>query len=52
MKLSVSGSQNTCALHINEEDSHFNILKSIPFPRVEMKKLQDFYDELVSGKDD
>lgn len=35
--------------YIVSEDSHFNILKSIPFPHVEVKRLQDFYEEL-SGK--
>ena len=28
--------------YIVSEDSHFNILKSIPFPHVEVKRLQDF----------
>ena len=49
------GDMSTCARLINEysnehivsEDSHFNVLKSIPFPRVEVKRLQVFYDELV-----
>ena len=41
-----------CAIVANadfivSEDSHFNVLRSIPFPRVVVKKLQDFYDELV-----
>ena len=35
--------------YLVSEDSHFNILKSIPFPHVEVKRLQDFYEEL-SGK--
>ena len=35
--------------YIVSEDSHFNILKSMPFPHVEVKRLQDFYEEL-SGK--
>lgn len=41
-----------CAIVANadfivSEDSHFNVLRSIPFPHVVVKRLQDFYDELV-----
>ncbi len=32
--------------YIVSEDSHFNILKSIPFPHVEVKRLHDFFEEL------
>ena len=32
--------------YIVSEDSHFNVLKSIPFPRLEVKRLQEFYEEL------
>ena len=32
--------------YIVSEDSHFNILKSIPFPQVEVKRLHDFFEEL------
>lgn len=32
--------------YIVSEDTHFNILKSIPFPHVEVKRLQEFYNEL------
>jgi predicted nucleic acid-binding protein len=32
--------------YIVSEDSHFNVLKSIPFPYVEVKRLQEFYEEL------
>ncbi len=34
--------------YIVSEDSHFNILKSIPFPHVEVKRLHDFYLELCA----
>ena len=34
--------------YIVSEDSHFNVLKSIPFPRVEVKRLREFYAELCS----
>ncbi len=32
--------------YIVSEDSHFNILKSISFPHVEVKRLHDFFEEL------
>lgn len=32
--------------YIVSEDSHFNILKSIPFPKVEVKRLSEFLEEL------
>lgn len=35
---------------IVSEDSHFNILKSIPFPRVEVKRLHEFYEDLCNLK--
>lgn len=35
--------------YIVSEDSHFNALKSIPFPRVEVKRLQAFYEELIQN---
>lgn len=34
--------------YIVTEDSHFNVLKSIPFPHLEIKKLQEFYEELCN----
>lgn len=34
------------AEYIVTEDRHFNILASIPFPHIEVKRLQEFYDEL------
>ena len=36
--------------YIVSEDSHFNILKSIPFPRVEVKRLREFYEELCANQ--
>lgn len=36
--------------YIVSEDSHFNVLKSIPFPRVEVKKLREFYEELCANQ--
>ena len=43
-----------CAIVANadfivSEDSHFNVLKSIPFPRVIVKRLQIFCKELESA---
>jgi len=32
------------------EDKHFNILKSIPFPNVEVKKLSEFCNEIIDAK--
>lgn len=32
--------------YIVTEDSHFNVLKTIPFPKVEIKRLKEFYEEL------
>ena len=29
------------------EEKHFNILKDIPFPHVEVKKLSEFHQELI-----
>ena len=34
--------------YIVTEDAHFNALKSIPFPRVRIKRLHEFYEELLS----
>lgn len=34
--------------YIVTEDAHFNVLKSIPFPKVRIKRLHDFYEELLS----
>lgn len=36
--------------YIVSEDSHFNVLKSIPFPRVEVKRLHEFYEELCANQ--
>ena len=38
------------AYYIVSEDSHFNVLKSIPFPRVEVKRLREFYEELFANQ--
>ena len=35
--------------YIVSEDRHFDILRSIPFPHVEVKRLQDFYEELLNN---
>lgn len=37
------------AEYIVTEDSHFNILKSTPFPYVEIKRLHEFYEELCKS---
>lgn len=34
------------AEYIVTEDNHFNILKTTPFPPVEIKRLHEFYEEL------
>lgn len=34
--------------YVVTEDAHFNALKSIPFPRVRIKRLHEFYEELLS----
>lgn len=44
-----------CAIVANadfivSEDSHFNVLKSISFPHVSVKRLKDFHDELVNSR--
>lgn len=41
-----------CAIVSNAEfivsdDSHFDVLKKIPFPKVCVKKIQEFFDELT-----
>ena len=36
--------------YIVSEDSHFNVLKSIPFPRVEVKRLREFYEDLFANQ--
>lgn len=33
--------------YIVSEDRHFDVLKQIPFPRVEVKRLVEFYSELM-----
>ena len=35
--------------YIVSEDTHFNVLNSIPFPKVKVKRLQEFYDELTAA---
>ena len=35
--------------YIVTEDHHFDVLREIPFPKVQIKRLQDFYEELVSS---
>jgi len=37
------------AEYIVTEDSHFSILKSTPFPSVEIKRLHEFYEELCKS---
>lgn len=34
--------------YIVSDDKHFNVLKNIPFPKIEVKKLQEFYTELCA----
>ena len=34
--------------YIVTEDAHFNVLKSIPFPKVKILRLHDFYEDLLS----
>ena len=36
--------------YIVSEDRHCNVLKSIPFPRVEVKRLREFYEELCANQ--
>ena len=36
--------------YIVSDDKHFNKLKHIPFPHVEVKKLDDFHQELIHHK--
>ncbi|MBR1402240.1 MAG: putative toxin-antitoxin system toxin component, PIN family [Prevotella sp.] len=36
--------------YIVSEDSHFNALRAVPFPHVEVKRLQEFYDELMMSE--
>lgn len=38
------------AEYIVTEDRHFDILASIPFPHVEVKRLQEFYNELINSQ--
>ena len=33
--------------YIVSDDNHFNVLRSIPFPHVEVKKLAEFYEEIM-----
>lgn len=35
--------------YIVTEDKHFNVLKDITFPKIEVKKLQEFYNELCAA---
>ena len=35
--------------YIVTEDAHFNVLNSIPFPKVRVKRLHDFYEDLSSA---
>ena len=37
--------------YIVTEDSHFNVLKTIPFPKIEIIRLQDFSRELTTEDD-
>ena len=34
--------------YIVTEDHHFDVLREIPFPKVQIKRLQDFYEDLIS----
>ena len=36
--------------YIVSDDKHFNKLKHIPFPRVEVKRLDDFHQELIHNR--
>lgn len=36
--------------YIVSEDSHFNVLKAIAFPHVVVKRLHEFYDELMAAR--
>jgi putative PIN family toxin of toxin-antitoxin system len=43
-----------CAIASNadfivSEDNHFNVLNKIPFPHIVVKRLQDYYEELVKN---
>ena len=38
------------AKYIVSDDSHFKVLQSIPFPKVNVKHLKDFYDDLINNK--
>ena len=35
--------------YIVTEDKHFKVLKDITFPKIEVKKLQEFYNELCAA---
>ena len=35
--------------YIVTEDSHFNVLKKIPFPHIEIRRLHEFYNILING---
>ena len=35
--------------YIVTEDSHFNVLKEIPFPHIEIRRLHEFHDMLTNG---
>ena len=37
------------AEYIVTEDRHFNVLKTTPFPPVEIKRLHEFYEELCAN---
>ncbi len=44
-----------CAIAANakfivSDDSHFKVLQTIPFPRVDVKNLSDFYEDLINNK--
>ena len=44
-----------CAIAANakfivSDDSHFKVLQTIPFPKVIVKQLKEFYEELINNK--
>ena len=38
------------AKYIVSDDNHFKVLQAIPFPKVDVKHLKDFYEELINNK--
>ena len=40
-----NGEKNTCARYVVTNDAHFDILKQIPWPKVDVITLKDFMQE-------